>query len=620
MKFLRDKKLMHLGAYLFLSTAFIFVVQYFIVEGKIERLDEAKLKQEFTRISQLANQKITLQVQDFINGNKSLAPEISAQLGEQEHRLGILSSGGRVEHSDEFIQPLSRLPRITFDGMREDWTAYKESIHAILTDDEQVIAKRPVPVPETLTDSLHVEAATPVAVLVNSPKNSAATITYQGLSLSMTKWYDKLMIDLQEEVARERSSLSATRTWITFINIFLLAGIYILFFRYVLRPLDKLKVNIAGHIQSDSFPPNEIGEIATQANNTIEQLRDAADFVVAIGKGDLSINYKEALDNSYVAGENPLADSLIAMQSKLKELNEEEQKRQWANEGLARFVEILRSSNDNIHMLGDKVVSALVQYTRSNQGALYILNDEEESSKVLELISLFAFDIKKHEQQSIKPGQGIVGQTFLEKETTYLTSIPEEYIRITSGLGGASPKSILVVPLKVDQDVYGLVELASFNEFRPHEIAFVEKLGESIASTLASVRAAQKNKSLIEQFQQQTEQMKAQEEEMRQNMEELQATQEEVVRKEKNYISRIEELEVQLREALMNRDDSKTLQAFSAKEDDYKMKLQWLENELEQARKKGEDWEVATELAQALKINLEALRITDEELTRKTKA
>jgi GAF domain-containing protein len=214
------------------------------------------------------------------------------------------------------------------------------------------------------------------------------------------------------------------------------------------------------------------------------------------------MDYKETLDVNYVPGTNRLADSLIQMQAQLRNLNDEEKKRQWANDGLAKFVDIMRSSYDNLNQLGDKIVSALVTYTNANQGALYLMNDEEQSNIHLELISLFAFDVRKHEQQVIKPGQGILGQTFLEKDTVYLTDLPQEYIRITSGLGGANPKAVLIVPLKVDTVVYGLVELASFNEFKPHEIAFVEKLGETIGSTLASVRAAQKNKQLIEQFQQ----------------------------------------------------------------------------------------------------------------------
>lgn len=154
------------------------------------------------------------------------------------------------------------------------------------------------------------------------------------------------------------------------------------------------------------------------------------------------------------------------------------------------------------------------------------MNDDDENNKYLELISLFAFNIKKFEKQQIKLGEGILGQTFLEKETTYLTNMPEDYARITSGLGDSAPKAILIVPLKVDKDVYGIVELASFHELEAHEINFVEKLGETIASTLSSVKINQRNRKLLEQSQQQTEEMRAQEEEMRQNMEELTATQE----------------------------------------------------------------------------------------------
>ncbi len=614
MNFWRKLSLRAQSSYILAILSVILIAEYFIIRSKLESLTEGERKIDFARSVQVQNQQITLQTEFFIQGKKELATEVVALIDNQDHLLQTLRDGGRMDGTNLFVEPLSRLPRITLDNLEKNWNNYKTAIQVLLTEGEiavQSITPATPPAMSSGSDSTGVLQEEPgSSIVVIEPAFNKAKLIFESQWLALSKWYNTLILDLEDEV---RVKQAAVLNWFTILVLLDIGGLFLVFVffnRQVLVPLALIGKNTASRTASN-VASNEIGLVANQINDTLEDLRDATDFVIAIGEGKLDLDYR-SLDKHYAGGNNILADSLIGMQARLKALNEEEGKRQWANEGLAKFVDILRSSNDNLTLLGDKIIAALVKYTNSNQGSLYILNEEEASDKHLELISMFAFDTKKFTQQKIKPGEGILGQTFLEKETTYLTNLPEDYVRITSGLGDANAKSVLIVPLKVDTQVYGMIELASFTPYLPHEIAFVEKLGESIASTLASVRGAQRNRQLIQQFQQQTEEMRAQEEEMRQNMEELQATQEEISRKERNYLARIEELENQ--KAAPSNEDKED---FKQKEREYLLKIEELSMQVAETPARGDDWEVAIDVEKTLRINLQALQLTQEELARK---
>ena len=135
--------------------------------------------------------------------------------------------------------------------------------------------------------------------------------------------------------------------------------------------------------------------------------------------------------------------------------------------------------------------------------------------------SCYAWDKKKFLNHKIYKGEGLAGQAWQEGDIVYLTEVPQNYIKITSGLGDANPTSVLIVPLKVNDQIFGVVEIASFNLFQDFEMEFVQKIAESIASTISSVKVNARTQLLLEESQEMTEQMRAQEEEMRQNMEEL---------------------------------------------------------------------------------------------------
>jgi PAS domain S-box-containing protein len=273
--------------------------------------------------------------------------------------------------------------------------------------------------------------------------------------------------------------------------------------------------------------------MAHEARVRLEQQNSAVTsltlFIDAISNG----NYDVDLQMEGEEGSN-LSHTLIEMRDKLRGNAEEDRKRNWSTTGLAQIGEILRAPSATTEELLDNIIKFVVKYTKSNQGGLFILNEESENDQFLELMACYAFERKKYLTKRVNIGEGLVGQSFLEGERVYLLEVPTEYITITSGLGGANPNALLIVPLKVNEKVYGILELATFGKFEDYEIDLVEKLAESIASTISTVRVNESTRILLEKTQQQAEEMRAQEEEMRQNMEELEATQEEMRRKEKH--------------------------------------------------------------------------------------
>lgn len=286
---------------------------------------------------------------------------------------------------------------------------------------------------------------------------------------------------------------------------------------------------------------DEIGGMVDSIEVMIEGMKEKAIFAEKIGQGKYDTHFQ------LLSEEDNMGLSLVKMRDNLKKSAEDDYKRSWTAEGLAKFANILRNNNNgDSTALYDETISNLVKYLGANQGGLFILNDDNANDPYIELVACYAYERKKFTEKRVEIGEGILGQAFLEEEYVYVTSVPQNYVHITSGLGEATPSCLLCVPLKVNDKIYGILELASLNSFEDHQIDFVNKLGESIASTISNSKINDKTYKLLEISKIQTEEMKSQEEEMRQNMEELQATQEEMERKEREYKNQIDSLKAEL--------------------------------------------------------------------------
>ncbi len=267
---------------------------------------------------------------------------------------------------------------------------------------------------------------------------------------------------------------------------------------------------------------NSIAALETRLSQTIQ-------FIQTISKGEKDNLFAHLTEEERKLNQHNLVGELISMEQKMQLIAQEENERTWVSQGIAKFSEIFREQNKSLEETLDHFIIEFSKYISCNQASLFILDEAAEPK--LKLISCYAFNRKKYLTKEVAPGEGLVGQVFLEQQSVYLKKVPENYIRITSGLGDAPPRVIYIVPLKVNDKIEGVLELASFQEWKGFQKSFIERIAEIVGSAISSIKLNEKTAALLTESRSKEAILKSQEEELRQNLEELHATQEEIQRK-----------------------------------------------------------------------------------------
>jgi PAS domain S-box-containing protein len=337
--------------------------------------------------------------------------------------------------------------------------------------------------------------------------------------------------------------------WASTIIFFVIIIVAFIYIRALVYPINRIKKDIL--LMSQGRLPDtisfsrsdEIGEMGNALNNLINGLRKITRFSNEIGKGNYDSEFTP------LSKEDELGNSLILMRENLKKASEdaslrrsENYQRSWASQGLAEFGVLLRESKEDLEELTNQILTKLVRYLDASIGGLFIINDDNKEDEHLELVAFYAYDRRKYLQQRINIGENLVGQCVLENETIFMNDLPEDYIQISSGLGKDEPKNLLIVPLKLNEKVYGVVELASFNNIEPYQIEFVEKIGESIAATISSAKINIHTAKLLQESNEKSERLTKQEEETRRQIEEMQKSMAEIKKKEEKLNEENQEL------------------------------------------------------------------------------
>ena len=225
----------------------------------------------------------------------------------------------------------------------------------------------------------------------------------------------------------------------------------------------------------------------------------------------------------------------------IQKLIEKENKQIWIKEGLSGINEAVSGNND-ITLVSGKALSFICEYLKAGIGALYVYKKEE---KILQLYASYAFIERKELSNRFKLGEGVVGQVALQRSPIQLENIRKESIVISTGTTSEPPLNTYTFPLIYQNELFGVIELASHSYFTKTQKEFFEAADNIIATALFSAKQNNKVKELLNDAQETNKMLKIQQHEMEEKNIELQKQQAEL--EEAN--TQMQEQQAQLEEA-----------------------------------------------------------------------
>src|SRR5207247_9179048 len=208
------------------------------------------------------------------------------------------------------------------------------------------------------------------------------------------------------------------------------------------------------------------------------QLRAIADVATAVTKGDLtrSIQVEAQGEVAFVK------DNINEMIRNLRDTTLRNEEQNWLKTNLAKFTRILQGQRDFL-TVGKLILSELAPLVSAQQGAFYMI-DHSNGESELKLLASYASQGGNSAKNRFKMGESLVGQAALEKRRILLTDVPNNYSKVSSGLGEFHSTNVVVLPILFEGQVKAVMELSSVARFGQTQQALLDQLTEIIGIML----------------------------------------------------------------------------------------------------------------------------------------
>ncbi|MGM7724121.1 response regulator [Metabacillus sp. Hm71] len=237
----------------------------------------------------------------------------------------------------------------------------------------------------------------------------------------------------------------------------------------------------------------------------------------------IEVFYKDEIGEIALAF-NKMAKALEEHSKLEKRLIEEAEEHSWLKTKIAE-ISTMYPEVETIQMLAEQLLAKLVPMVGASYGAFYV-KEIEDCHPYLKRTAGYALSHENKRFERFGFGEGLVGQCAVEKRPILLNEVPDQYIKVHSGIGEGSPKNIMILPVQFEGDVLAVIEIASFESFSPSQVKLLEEVNSHIGITLNSISNRMRVERLLQESQALTEELQAQSEELQLQQEELRTTNE----------------------------------------------------------------------------------------------
>ncbi len=263
------------------------------------------------------------------------------------------------------------------------------------------------------------------------------------------------------------------------------------------------EVGIEGQLGGQAKVPGAAGtwrdltdNVNQLAANLTTQVRAISEVAAAVTKGDLT----RAIDVSAQGEVLALKDTINQMIANLKDTTHTNKEQDWLKTNLAKFSQMMQGQR-SLESLAQMIMSELTPLVSAQRGTFFVIDHEKPKERPsLKLISSYAFNEGKTAANRCALGEGLIGQCAVEKKIILVDDVPTDYVRVSSSLGEASPRNLLVLPVLFEGQIKGVIELASFQRFNPIHITFLEQVILSIGVVFNMITASMRTEELLEEL------------------------------------------------------------------------------------------------------------------------